>query len=141
MIIAEFFIPGVPVAKGRPKFFRRGNFVGTYTPEKTEAYESNLYAFVARYAQEKKITPIGGPISIRATFFMPRQKSHTAKQRISPWHVSRPDTDNMVKALLDAINGIFFNDDSQVCSEYSAKIYATETQLPGIHLTIEDLAS
>jgi len=35
-----FVIPGTPVGKGRPKFARRGNFVSTYTPEKTASYEN-----------------------------------------------------------------------------------------------------
>ena len=36
----KFEVMGTPVAKGRPKFARRGNFVSTYTPEKTVNYEN-----------------------------------------------------------------------------------------------------
>lgn len=139
MIIADLFISGIPVAKGRPKFFRRGNFVGTYTPKKTEQYETNLYAFAANYAQQNAVAPTDGPVAIQVKFYMPRPKSHSKKQRENPWHVSRPDKDNLVKAVLDAINGIFFKDDSQVCKEQSEKLYAGDNQQPGIHVVIDAL--
>jgi Holliday junction resolvase RusA-like endonuclease len=45
----SFTIPGEPVAKGRAKFARRGNFVTTYTPDKTARYE-NLVKLAAQQA-------------------------------------------------------------------------------------------
>ncbi|HIE4837470.1 TPA: DnaB-like helicase C-terminal domain-containing protein [Burkholderia multivorans] len=44
-----FVVPGKPVAKGRPRFVRRGPHVRTYTPEPTERYE-NLVKMAAREA-------------------------------------------------------------------------------------------
>lgn len=44
---AEIVIKGEPVGKGRPKFARQGNYVKTYTPEKTVEYENlikNLFS-------------------------------------------------------------------------------------------------
>ena len=38
--IIRFSVPGEPVGKQRPKFARQGNFVRTYTPEKTLNYEN-----------------------------------------------------------------------------------------------------
>ena len=37
--MCDFEIEGKPVGKGRPRFKRMGNFVQTYTPEKTADYE------------------------------------------------------------------------------------------------------
>jgi Holliday junction resolvase RusA-like endonuclease len=139
VVIAEFFIPGTPVAKGRPKFFRRGNFVGTYTPKKTENFENNIFSYAASYARQNSVLPSEGPVSIDVKFFMPRPKSHSKRQREILWHTSRPDKDNLVKAVLDGINGVFFKDDSQVCKESSEKLYAAENQQPGIHVTIAAL--
>jgi Holliday junction resolvase RusA-like endonuclease len=34
----------------------------------------------------------------------------------SIWHVKKPDRDNLDKAVLDALTGIFWHDDCQVCS-------------------------
>ena len=36
----QFVVPGQPVAKGRAKAARRGNFITMYTPEKTASYEN-----------------------------------------------------------------------------------------------------
>ena len=49
MIQIMFTVYGNPVAKGRPRFAKRGNFVQTYTPEKTKAYESEV-AMMAKAA-------------------------------------------------------------------------------------------
>uniref|UniRef100_UPI0015890B54 RusA family crossover junction endodeoxyribonuclease n=1 Tax=Burkholderia ambifaria TaxID=152480 RepID=UPI0015890B54 len=58
----EFVVPGTPVAKGRPKFARRGAHVTTYTPEKTERYE-NLVKLAARAAM-RSTEPYAGPIRL-----------------------------------------------------------------------------
>ena len=44
-----FTVYGNPVAKGRPRFAKRGNFVQTYTPEKTKTYETEV-AMMAKAA-------------------------------------------------------------------------------------------
>ncbi|MDD5292064.1 MAG: RusA family crossover junction endodeoxyribonuclease [Candidatus Omnitrophica bacterium] len=140
MLIAEFFIPVIPTAKGRPRFFRRGNFVGTYTPKKTAGYEQEIFVAANRYARENHISSCyEGPIAAELVFYLPRPKSHNQKQRSRQWHIIKPDTDNLIKAVYDAINGIFFKDDSQVCSEKAIKIYATDTQSPGVFLRLEKL--
>ena len=37
-----FMVYGEPVGKGRPRFAKRGNFVSTYTPQKTKTYEDEI---------------------------------------------------------------------------------------------------
>jgi Holliday junction resolvase RusA-like endonuclease len=37
-----FTVYGEPVAKGRPRFAKRGNYVQTYTPVKTKSYEDEV---------------------------------------------------------------------------------------------------
>lgn len=139
MVIAEFFIPVAPVAKGRPRFFRRGNFVGTFTPTRTREYESGIKSFALRYVRENRVKMATGPVSIKIDFFMPRPKNHNAARRSIPWHTSRPDFDNLVKAVLDSLNGVFFEDDSQICQEETRKMYANETQQPGLFVSIGSL--
>ena len=47
----QFFVPGKPVGKGRPRFTRSGN---TFTPEKTRAYEAAV-AWECRKAMKGKL--------------------------------------------------------------------------------------
>jgi Holliday junction resolvase RusA-like endonuclease len=69
---------------------------------------------------------------------MPIPKS-TPKKRLqelilSP-HVKRGDLDNLVKALADALNGVAYEDDSQIYSLKAKKLYSQE---PGIEFVITD---
>jgi Holliday junction resolvase RusA-like endonuclease len=61
----EFFIPGNPSGKGRPRFARQGQFVRTYTPRETEAYESNIRLFAAEAMNGSP--PTGGPVAVAQT--------------------------------------------------------------------------
>ena len=132
---AELFIPGTPVAKGRPKFGKYGH---GYTPQKTREYE----AYVRSYYKENCNIMFDGAIKITLTFYMPIPKSTSNKKKAQMAlneikHIKRPDTDNMVKGITDAINGIAYKDDSQITTIYANKRYG---ELPGTELKIiEDI--
>ena len=131
MKTAKLFIPGTPVAKGRPKFGKYGN---GYTPQKTRKYE----AYVRNYYKENCNIMFDSAIKIYLTFYMPIPKS-SSKKKIAQMivneikHVKRPDTDNMVKGITDAINGLAYKDDSQITTIFANKRYG---KLPGIELKI-----
>lgn len=122
----EFTVPGSPVGKARPKFFRRGNYVGTYTPEKSASFEGLVRLY---FGQHYTGAPIEGPISIRMTAYFPIPKSWP-KRRINEAMIrclpveKKPDIDNILKSVLDGLNGVAFKDDSQVFSVYCDKFYS-----------------
>jgi len=79
-------------------------------------------------------------------FRFPRPKSHYGKRKgvaylkpDAPDYVTtkgRNDIDNLMKLVMDAINGIFFEDDGQVCMVMAKKVYSdvprtTVTIIPG----------
>ena len=47
--------------------------------------------------------------------YFQRPKSHTKKQKLDSWHVQTPDSDNIAKAVMDALNKVVWHDDKQVC--------------------------
>jgi Holliday junction resolvase RusA-like endonuclease len=121
-----FTIPGVPVAKGRAKFARRGNFVTTYTPDKTARYE-NLVKLAAQDAMGD-VPPFETSIELRVMAYMPIPASWSMKKQraaalgeITP--ISRPDLDNIVKAIKDGCNTVAWKDDSQVIDLIAKKRY------------------
>ncbi len=124
--IIAFTIPGNPVAKGRAKFARRGNFVTTYTPEKTVRYE-NLVALAAQQAMG--ITPLFETgVELRVIAYMPIPASWSMKKQraaalgeLTP--ISKPDLDNVVKAIKDGCNKVAWKDDSQVIDLVAKKRY------------------
>ena len=83
MIRVAFTVPGEPVAKGRAKFARRGNFVTTYTPEKTARYE-NLVKLAAEAAMaEHHLTLLEGPVELRVFAVRSIPASWSAKKRLA----------------------------------------------------------
>ncbi|MTH95409.1 RusA family crossover junction endodeoxyribonuclease [Roseibium sp. RKSG952] len=116
-------ISGRPVAKGRPRYYR-GRAV---TPSDTRAYEQ-LIRSCAKFAMNGR-TPLDGPLNAIIEVFLPvpvswsaRQKREALDGRTLP--VSRPDLDNYVKAVLDGLNGIVFEDDAQVVRIVARKSYS-----------------
>ena len=126
MFSRSFTVNIIPVAKGRPKFRRIGNFVSTYTPKKTASYESEI-AKSAKEAMEG-MEPLESPIKLNLMFIMPIPVSYSKKRKEaclnkSEQHLKLPDIDNMVKAVCDAMNGIVYKDDGQVVTLIAHKAY------------------
>lgn len=121
----EFMVDGDPIGKARPRFSHRTGTV--YTPGRTMKYEKKIRA--AFIASDGKKLPSGcyASISVYAYFGVP--KSYSRKKRnecldcvIRP--AKKPDIDNILKAVLDALNGFAYDDDRQVVSVTCRKFYA-----------------
>ena len=72
-----------------------------------------------------------GAIGISIEFGMPIPKSESKKRKSLMLadiihHTKKSDVDNMVKAVTDALNGIAYDDDSQIVYLYARKKYAAE---------------
>jgi Holliday junction resolvase RusA-like endonuclease len=119
----RFTVPGIPVAKGRPRFVRAGQFTRAVTPKQTIDFENR----VRLSAQAAGIRPLDGPVEvhIRAVWPMKGQPLKRSK-RPSSWKPTKPDADNVLKAVLDALNGIAYHDDGQVCVALIHKIHAAQ---------------
>ncbi len=114
-------IPGKPVAKARPRFARRGNFTVTYKPDKETAEEGKFIlltrAEMAKLGMSGPI-PTGTPVKITCSFMFPIPASWSKKKREAlkgELHTKKPDLDNLVKFVKDAMNRVAWEDDSQVC--------------------------
>lgn len=122
-----FTIPGTPVAKGRPKFARRGNFVTTYTPEKTASYE-NLVRMQADAAMAGR-PPIDGATNVEISLMVLPPESWSKKKRAAAlageiFPTTKPDVDNVIKGIFDAMNDIVWKDDKQVVDLVVRKRYS-----------------
>lgn len=124
-----FVIPGTPVGKGRPKFARRGNFVSTYTPEKTASYE-NLVKVKAEEAMHGRPV-IAGAVCVGIHLFVTPPASWSQKKQREAvsgrgiFPTSKPDVDNVIKGIFDAMNEIVWKDDKQVVDVVVSKRYCT----------------
>jgi Holliday junction resolvase RusA-like endonuclease len=133
-----FFVPGPPRGKGRPKFTRMGKGPRAYTPEKTATYE-NLVLLTALEARQGK-GAMQGALCVEVLAHFPIPKSWSKKKRAAAkWHTSTPDGDNILKAVLDGLNGKLFADDAAVAHEHLIKTYVQDNIPPGLHVTIRQL--
>ena len=127
----SFIVPGPPVGKGRPRFAKRGNFVQTYTPEKTASYE-NLVKVLAMQAM-KGTQPLPYPVRVVIDIaicppasWSKKKRAQALSQLIQP--TGKPDIDNVAKGILDAMNGVVYLDDKQVISLTIRKFYDESDQ-------------
>lgn len=136
-----FTVPGSPQGKMRPRVVKRGNFVQTYTPDKTVNYE-NLVKLM--YGQEAKGRVFDRDKSLRvlivALYDIPQS---TSKKRAELMRIGeirptkKPDLDNIAKIICDALNGVAYHDDAQVVDLKVVKYYS---DTPCVTVTIEEVS-
>lgn len=124
----DFHVSGIPKAQPRVKAFRRGNHAGVYTPDSADAWKQAVRQEATANAPESLMT---GPIRLQLDFFLPRPKAHlkrdgSVKANQPIWHCKKPDLDNLIKAVTDAITDTqrIWLDDSQICQISATKTYA-----------------
>ena len=134
----EFEVEGIPKGKGRPRFARKGNFVRAYTPKTTHDYEHHI----AETYVYKGGTAFDYPyLGVYIIAYFPIPKSTRKADRLlmetgCVWHNKKPDTDNVAKSVLDALNGIAWNDDKQVVSLKVKKYYG---KVPKVIIKIKEI--
>jgi len=122
----SFDVPGRAVPQPRTRSTARGFH---YTPDNgVKGYK----AHVAMLARRAGCCPKKGPVTIELRFEFRRPKSHfTAKGLLRsgapefPGH-GHGDTDNLTKAVKDALTGIAYCDDTQVCEEHIFKAWGPD---------------
>lgn len=130
----KFEIVGTPVAKGRPRVSR----IGTFTPLKTVNYENLVkYTFVQSFPNFK---PFEDEIKIKiiAIFNPPASISKKKLKELLPTtddplsakgKITKPDLDNIVKSITDALNGLAYKDDNLITSFEAHKVYGEQAKV------------
>lgn len=121
--VVKFTVPGNPVGKARPRMTRSGH---AYTPDKTVSYENLVkMCFIEKYTDW---VPVSGEAILRLNAYYPIPKSASRKKKIDMVigeirPTKKPDLDNVMKAIADALNGIAYVDDSQIVTAEVRKYY------------------
>lgn len=122
-----------PKGKERPRFVRRGKYVSTYTPKTTLKYEEIIRnAFVEQCIGKYDKEYVGAvKVSIWAHFEPPKSYSKERREELikNVYHINKPDLDNITKSILDALNGVAWKDDSQICDLEVHKCYEIENRI------------
>lgn len=132
----SFFVPGQPVGKGRPRVKHVGKHAQLYTPKETVSYE-NLVATLAHQAMAgRALFQHAVEVELRMLHQVPASWSGKRQREalnglIVP--TTKPDMDNVMKALFDAMNGVVWRDDVLVADAIVRRRYATN---PGLDVVV-----
>ena len=132
----EFTVFGEPQGKARPRFTRLGR---AYTPKKTADYEKHIQeVFMDCYPRWSKPLETDLKITVIALFepaksYSKRLIEDCLEGLIRPH--KKPDADNIAKVVLDALNGLVYEDDKQVTMLKVKKRYDTVAR---IEIMIQD---
>ena len=132
-------MPGNPKGKQRPRVCRINGRSITYTPKQTVDYENQIRSIYSKVANFKFERHVPLEVAILALFAPPKSVSQKVRALMLNGEIpptKRPDADNIIKVVLDALNGVAFHDDRQVCKIYCEKIYA---ETPEVRVLIKNI--
>lgn len=139
----QFRVLGIPKAQPRARAFARkmgGKFVArVYDAGTAESWKSMV---VTCGNAVRPQVPLEGPLRVDITFLMPRP-ARLRKKKSPPgriWFASKPDRDNLDKAVLDAMTQTgWWIDDAQVVSGMVQKVYCAVDEAPGAIIAVRQL--
>lgn len=152
-LVFEFEFETIP--KGQPRlrhFLRKGNYedweswkkIGTYTPSVAKQFKQDISIAAINAGLKGKL--LHAAIQVEMEFQMPRPQSHLrADGTVKPgypkhWTESKPDLDNIEKALLDALTDTqVWVDDDLVCKVIKSKVYSHPDSEPTTKVKITTL--
>lgn len=127
----EFFIDMIPptathqergcaIKNGKRRYYNRNN----------DDAEQKLRAYLAKYVPEQ---PLTGALQVVCKWCYPIKGKHKDGEP----HTSKPDVDNLCKALYDIMTKLgYWKDDSQIYSGITEKFWAAR---PGLYIRIEEV--
>ena len=137
----SFHVPGKPQGKARAKTVRHADSGSSisYTPDHTVLYENFIKDQFLNYSKGfymEREKPV--EIRIIARFLPP--KSASRKRRLDmlegrEFPLKKPDADNIIKVVLDALNGVAYHDDVQVMYVTAKKVYSA---IEGLDITVAE---
>lgn len=134
----SFRVNGNPAPKGSWSRMPNGAMLpaGTTASRKKYADWRNDIRHAAIEAMGAE-NPHAGCIRLLAQFDLPYPASSIRKWQFGWWpHTKQPDIDKLMRALLDALTGIVWVDDSQVAFATVNKVYAWNGR-PGAHIVAD----
>ena len=125
---------GEPKAQPRPRATARGGFARVYNPSTADEWKQAI----VDAAEPGHGGPFLGAVAVEIRFDMPRPKSMRGTEQ-KP-HTVKPDIDNLVKAVMDALTEAnWWIDDAQVWSLSTSKQYAAKGEPSGVYIQANEI--
>lgn len=134
----EFTVYGEPIAQGRPRFAVIAGHARAYDPAKSRDYKDYVRLAAAEIAPPKLLE---GALAVAVKVYRPMPKAFSKKKTaeaeaglVRP--TTKPDSDNYLKGIKDALNSVIWKDDSQIVDVHVSKWYS---QRPRVEVQIQNL--
>lgn len=137
---ARLRIDLTPLPQPRPRVYKTKDGDARAVSNTKEILEyKTAIQFEAKWAWRQP--PATGPVGVILTLVLPRPKALRWKTKDMPreWHTHKPDLDNLEKAVLDALKGVYWVDDGQVCWVQKSKVIGSGGERPGLILEVFSL--
>lgn len=113
----KFFVKGRPVPQGSMKFIRPGVMIHS------RAADLAVWrADISRNAELFGYKPVSTAVKVEVDFIFLKPKTATR-----PYPSVTPDLDKLVRAVLDGLAGVAYQDDCQVILIQASKTYGENT--------------
>lgn len=139
----SFFCPGQPVSQGSKRVGRQGQIYES-SSKKLKVWRETIGVYARSVMQQLRQGPYEGPVELYLEFRFARPDSHMnlsrALRSTAPEkHIFKPDLDKLVRAVLDSLTGIVYEDDRQVVHLFADKAWVTEKELEGVQVLALEL--
>ena len=126
-IITRFNVPGKPIGKKRP-----AGATHRYKDNETKEFERTIGWAAKAGMKTKLITPQAVGLDIAIYVSPPKmwkadERRRALKGEIRP--VTTPDTDNVLKTIMDGCSKVAYKDDRQVSEHTLRRTYSTEDSI------------
>lgn len=150
--VRTFFVPGTPVGMPRQRFTARysgkaGKFVPTAYRDSGHAVHSFKQAIQFLASQHFSTSGLSGWLRgsgvcyrVLCVCLMPEVSGISKKRTGYLPHAKKPDGDNILKAVKDALTGIAWDDDGAVFESQVVKFYVKPGERSGVHISIQAIS-
>jgi len=128
-----------PIGQPRHRISTRSGFAKMYLPTRHEVH--GFKRAIKTAWLNLKVLPSQKAVFVAIEAFFHRPKARTWKRRPNPRypHTSKPDIDNVAKAVMDALNKLAWIDDSQVSRLEVSKTVCAGDDVPHVVISVMEL--
>ena len=132
-----FTVEGEPKGKERPRFCHNGQI---YTPKQTTTYEQQIIFDYYKQCDNVKFEEDSQlELFVKAYYKIPKSASKKKRMAMLSEEIrptKKPDGDNILKAVADALNGVCYKDDKSIVKMSIEKFYS---DVPRIEVIVQEV--
>ncbi len=132
-----FVVDGKLMGKQRPRVVSRGSFTSSYTPKETVNYEKHVKGcFQEKCEPLKENTALFIEIIIHHEYVGTSKVKRAKMEELEIVPAKQPDVDNILKIIMDGLEKVAYQRDSQIIGSLAYKKYAVN---PSVNVYIWEL--